>query len=130
MKLAIDVFLQTCLAFFSTLFFARIIGKKQIGELTFYDYINGITFGSIAANMATDTNQRTWQHLMGLFLFAVLTFLMQYVSLKSRTARKVIEGEPTILIHDGKILEDNMKKTRYNIEDLISELRQNNIFDI
>lgn len=130
MKLAFEVFLQTVLAFFSILFFTRIIGKKQIAELTFYDYVNGITFGSIAATMATDINQRTWHHLLGLFLFAALTFLMQYVTIKNRRVQKVIEGEPTLLIHQGKVLEDNMKKTRFNMGDLLSELRQNDIFDI
>ncbi|GAB6100739.1 DUF421 domain-containing protein [Halanaerocella petrolearia] len=130
MEVIIEIILQTVLAFFATLFFARIIGKKQISELTFYDYINGITFGSIAGNMASDIDQRTWQHLIGLSLFAFLTFLLQYISLKSRIARKVIEGEPTILIHKGKILEENMKQTRFNMSDLMSELRQNQIFDI
>jgi len=130
MKTVIEIVLQTVVAFYGTFFFARIIGKKQIGELTFYDYINGITFGSIAGNMASDLNQRTWQHFIGLFLFAFLTFLMQYIALKNRKARKVIEGEATILVHQGKILEGNMRKTRFNLEDLLSELRKNNIFDI
>lgn len=130
MKIIIEVILQTILAFFAILFFTRLIGKKQIAELSFSDYINGITFGSIAATLATDTAQRTWQHFIGLFLFAFLTFLMQYITLKNRTALKVIEGEPTVLIHKGKILEKNMKETRINIGDLLSELRQNNIFDI
>ncbi len=126
----LEVIIQTILAFFVILFLARIIGKKQIAELTFYDYVNGITFGSIAANMATDINQRTWQYLIGLFIFAFLTFLMQYITLKNTTARKIIEGEPVVLIHKGKILEDNLKKTRFNIEDLLAELRENNYFDI
>ncbi|MTI60980.1 MAG: DUF421 domain-containing protein [Firmicutes bacterium] len=130
MKIIIEVILQTILAFFAILFFTRLIGKKQIAELTFYDYINGITFGSIAATLATDISQKTWQHFIGLLLFAALTFLMQYITLKNRTALKVIEGEPTVLIHKGKILEKNMRETRINMEDLLSELRLNNIFDI
>lgn len=129
-KTILEVIIQTVLAFFAILFFTRIIGKKQISELTFYDYVNGITFGSIAANMATDINQRTWQHFIGLFLFAFLTFVIQYITLKSNTARKVIEGEPVVLVHAGKILEENLKKTRFNTEDLLSELRKKNIFDI
>ena len=130
MKIVLEIILQTILAFFSILFYARIIGKKQIAELTFYDYINGITFGSIAANMASDINQRTWQHFVGLSLFAALTFLMQYLSLKNRTAQKVIDGEPVVLIHRGKILEKNMAKTRFNLDDLLLELRQKNVFNI
>lgn len=130
MKILIEIILQTILAFFAILFFTRIIGKKQIAEITFYDYINGITFGSIAATLATDVDQRTWQHFIGLLLFALLTFLMQYITLKNRIALKVIEGEPTVLIHKGKILEGNMRKTRINLGDLLSQLRLKNIFNI
>ena len=57
MELTLEIALQTSLAFFAIFFFARLVGKKQVSELTFYDYINGITFGSIAANLVTDTDQ-------------------------------------------------------------------------
>ncbi len=130
MYVFIEITIQTIFAFFAIFFFSRIIGKKQISELTFYDYINGITLGSIAGILATDLNQRTWHHFLGLFIFAALTFLMQYISLKSRPAQKLIEGEPLVLIHQGKILEKNMEKARFNIGDLQSGLRKKNIFDI
>ena len=126
----IEITIQTIFAFFAIFFFSRLIGKKQISELTFYDYINGITLGSISGILATDLNQRTWHHFLGLFIFAVLTILMQYISLKSRSAQKLIEGEPLIVIHQGKILEENMGKARFNIGDLLSGLRKKNIFDI
>jgi uncharacterized membrane protein YcaP (DUF421 family) len=130
MELTIEIILQTILAFFAVFFFARLIGKKQVSELTFYDYINGITFGSIAANLVTDTDQHTGRYLIGIALFAALTALFQFLSLKSRTIRKVIEGEPVVLIHQGEILEENMATTRFNMGDLMSQLRQQNIFNI
>jgi len=126
----IEVTIQTFLAFFSILFFTRLLGKQQIAQLSFHDYVNGITFGSIAAVLATDLSQRTWQHLIGLFLFALLTFLMEWITIKSRKARKVIEGEPLVLVHNGKILEDNMKKARFNLKELAAQLRKNNLFDV
>lgn len=130
LRTTIEVIIQTFLAFFAILFFARILGKQQISQLTFYDYINGITFGSIAATLATDVEQKTLQHLIGLFLFACLTYLMSYISLKSRPLRKILEGEPVILIHNGKILEKNLAKSRYNLDNLTSELRQQGVFNI
>ncbi|GAW93143.1 DUF421 domain-containing protein [Calderihabitans maritimus] len=131
MSTFIEVFLQTVLAFFAILFYARILGKQQIGQLTFFEYINGITFGGMAAVLATDIGpQRTWMHFMGLTVFAVLTFLMGYVSLQSRAARKLIAGEPTIVIHNGKVLEDNMKKMRYNVDELLMQLREKDVFNI
>ncbi|ADL12877.1 DUF421 domain-containing protein [Acetohalobium arabaticum] len=125
-----EIIIQTFLAFFAILFYTRILGKQQIGELSFHDYVNGITFGSIAATMTTDFNQRTWHYLLGLTLFAALTFLMQLIVVRSRKARKVIEGEPIVLIHNGKILEKNMKTARFNLQELTSHLRQKDIFDL
>lgn len=124
------VLFQTFIAFFAILILTRILGKQQINQLTFYEYINGITFGSIAANMASDTNQHMGLHLAGLIFFGVLTGLMSYVSIKSRPLRKLIAGEPVVVIQNGKILENNLKKMRYNLDELTSELRSKDIFDI
>ncbi|HHX94731.1 MAG TPA: DUF421 domain-containing protein [Clostridia bacterium] len=127
----IEVIIQTLLAFFAILIYARILGKQQIGQLTFFEYINGITFGSIAAVLATDIGPRsTLYNMLGLSLFALLTFLGSYVSMKSRALRKVIAGEPTVVIHNGKILEDNIHKLQYNIDELLVQLREKGVFDI
>ncbi|MGF7057605.1 YetF domain-containing protein [Brassicibacter mesophilus] len=128
MKLFIEVFVQTLLAFFSILYITRLLGRQQVSQLTFHEYINGITFGSIAATLATDVNQKTWQHLLGLILFGVLTFLVSLITLKKRSVRKVLEGEPILVIQNGQILENNMKRTRYNVDDLGLLLRQADCF--
>lgn len=130
MKAMIEVFLQTILAFFSIFFITRIIGRQQVSQLTLFDYINGITFGSIAATLATDLNQRTWHHLLGLFLFGALTFLMSYIRLKNRSISKIIQGEPVVVIKDGHILEKNLERFCYTIDDLTHLLRKKDIFDI
>jgi uncharacterized membrane protein YcaP (DUF421 family) len=121
---------QTSLAFLSILIFTRIIGKQQVSQLTFYDYINGVTFGSIAATIATDPRGNLWHHMMDLLIFAILTLLIGYVVLKNRPLRKMLEGEPTVVIHNGKILENNMRLMRYNLDDLSMQLRQKDIFNI
>lgn len=127
----LEVILQTFLAFVAILIYTRILGKQQVGQLTFFEYINGITFGSIAAVLATDVDpNRTWNHFLGLTLFATLTWLGGYVALISRPARKLISGEPTVVIHNGKILEQNMRKMRYNVDELSMQLREKNVFDI
>lgn len=127
----LEVILQTLLAFAAILIYTRILGKQQVGQLTFFEYINGITFGSIAAALATDIDpDRTWLHFLGLTLFAALTWGAGYVALLSRPARKLISGEPTVVIHNGKILEQNMRKMRYNVDELTMQLRQKNVFDI
>lgn len=130
MELFFKILLQTSLAFFTILFLTKLLGKQQISQLTYYEYITGITFGSIAATMATDTDSLMWQHLIGLVFFSILTFLMSAISLKSRPLRKIIAGEPVIVVQDGKILENNLKKMHYNIDEFTSELRAKNIFNI
>ena len=126
-----EVFIQIFLAFFAILIYTRILSKRQIGQLTFFEYINGITFGSIAAVLATDIDpQKTLYNLIGLTLFAGWTFLAAYVSLKSRPVRKVIAGEPTVIIHNGKILEANLKKMHYNLDEMLMQLREKDVFDI
>jgi len=130
MKVALEVALQTLLAFFGILFIARILGRKQLAQLTVYEYINGITFGSIAATLATDINQRTWQHLIGLALFGLLTYIISYICMISRKASQVIEGEAVLVIEYGRILEKNLRKFHYTADDLNHLLRQKDIFDI
>jgi uncharacterized membrane protein YcaP (DUF421 family) len=130
MQLFIEVALQTLLAFFSILFITRLLGRQQVAQLTLSEYINGITFGSIAATVATDINQHTGTHMIGLFLFGALTYLMSYISLKSRKASKVIQGEPVLVIQDGKILEKNLIKFHYTVDDLTHLLRKKDVFSI
>ena len=130
MRAAMEVALQTLLAFFSILFITRILGRKQLAQLTVYEYINGITFGSIAAALATDINQRTWQHLIGLVIFGILTYIISYICMKSRKAAQVIEGEAVLVIEHGRILEKNLQKFHYTPDDLNHILRKKDVFDI
>ncbi len=126
--LFIEVVIQTFLAFFATLFIARLLGRQQVAQLTFFEYINGITFGSIAATLATDINQNTFQHFIGLLLFGVLTGIVSYISLKKRSFRKVVEGEPLVVIQNGKILENNLKRIRCSSDELNLLLRNKDVF--
>lgn len=130
MKAFIEVILQTLLSFFSIMFITRILGRQQIAQLTLYEYINGITFGSIAAALATDLNQRTWQHFTGLIIYGFLTFVVATYVIKNRTASKLIQGEPVLIIQEGKILEKNLYRYHYTIDDMNILLRKKDIFDI
>lgn len=130
MKELIDILLQTLIAFFAILFIARILGRQQVAQLTVHEYINGITFGSIAATVATDLGQSTWGHILGLFLFGALTFLITYLSKKHRGLSKVIQGEPILVIQDGHILEKNLSRFHYTVDDLTHLLRKKDVFNI
>lgn len=126
----LELLVQTVLAFTALLVFARLLGKQQVGQLTFFEYVAGITIGSIGGTLATDVAGRTEQHFFSLIIFCSLTFMAQYLGLVSRPARKILDGEPTIVIHNGKILEDNLKKMRYNLDEMMQELRLKDVFSI
>jgi uncharacterized membrane protein YcaP (DUF421 family) len=130
MKNILDVGLQTLLAFFSILFITRILGRQQVAQLTVYEYITGITFGSIAATVATDLGQKTSSHLVGLFLFGFLSFILSYLSMKYRKISQVAQGEPVLVIQDGHVFEKNLSKFYYNVDDLNHLLRKKDVFNI
>lgn len=126
----LEVAMRTIGSFVAILVLTRILNKEQVGQLTYYEYVTGITIGSMAATVAIDTEVKFLPDVLGLILWVFLTFLAGYVSLVSRPARKLLEGEPTVLVHNGKILERNMAKLRYNLDDLLIQLRNKNAFNI
>lgn len=121
---------QTSLVFISLFAFTRILGKTQVGQLTFYEYISGITIGSIAGNIAAAEPDKFLSHFYDLFIFVILTYLLSYLTLKSRPLRNVIEGQPTMVIRNGVIIKENMAKLRYDLEELTAQLRQQGVLDI
>ena len=121
---ALVVMVRGIIAFFTLLIFARLLGKQQISQLTFFDYVLGITIGSIAANLTTDLTSRAWPHWVGLAVWTILVLALQWLTLKWRYASKYIDGEPTVVIMNGKIMEDAMRKLRYRTSELLEQLRQ------
>lgn len=124
------VFVRSIIAFFTLLIFAKILGKQQISQLTFFDYVEGITIGSIAASLTTDLSSRAWPHWIGLLSWTLLGYLMEYITIKWRYAAKYIEGEPTIVIMNGKIMERAMRKMKYTAADIMGLLRSKDVFDL
>lgn len=124
------VVVRAIISYFTLLIFARILGKEQISQLTFFDYIFGITIGSIASEVTVDLSSRAWPHWLGLVTWTALAYLMELITLKSRYAAKFIEGEPTIIIMNGKIMDNVLKKMKFRITDIMELLRNQGIFDI
>ena len=108
----------------------RLMGKKQLSQLTFFNYVTGITIGSMAASLATD-NELQFEHgIYSIVLWCALTVLMEYLTLKSLKIRFWTDGRPTILIKHGEIVKSALSKTRYNIDELNMMLRKINIFNM
>lgn len=119
-------FLFLLVLFFTT----KMLGKKQISELSFFEYVSGITIGSIAGEVITGLESSMINGALAIIMFGVLTLLVDIFSLKSKSFRDVVEGRGTVIIKDGKVLEENLKKEKYTIDELSALLRQKDIFRI
>ncbi|HEU4965786.1 MAG TPA: DUF421 domain-containing protein [Bacilli bacterium] len=122
--------IRTCIGFVVLLFLTRVLGKKQLSQMTFFTYITGIALGNIAGDMVVHSDIKLHTGILGLALWALLTFGIETLSLKSSKARVLLDGEPTILIKEGKVLEKAMASNRLNMDDLSMLLRTKNIFSL
>lgn len=121
---------RTFIAFLVLLILTRLLGKKQIGQMTFFTYITGIAMGNIAGQMAVEKKIPLAAGITALFIWTFLTLVMEIISLKSGKARRVLDGEPTIVVRRGVIQQQAMKRIRLNMDDLTMLLRTHNIFSI
>lgn len=125
-----EMLIRTTLSFFALLILARILGKKQLGQLTFFHYITGITFGSIASEIASQEETPFLDGLISLIWWSLLTLLMSLITIKSKKARVLVDDKPTIVIQKGLILEAGLKKSRLHSDELLMMLREQAIFSL
>lgn len=110
---------------------SKILGKKQIAQLEFIDYVLGISIGSIAAEMATDTSETPFYHyLIAMTIFFLFDVLVTYLGRKGFWLKKFLKGSPLLIIKDGEIDYQQLKKSRLDINELIALCREQGYFDI
>ena len=126
----LQIAIETIITFFVLLALTRLLGKKQLSHLTFFNYVTGITIGSMAANMVILSTKDYTKDLLSLVIWCLLTIIISYISLKSGKIRVILDGQPTIIIKHGKIDRKALKRTGVNIDDLTMLIRQNQIFSI
>nr|WP_226535106.1 DUF421 domain-containing protein [Fictibacillus halophilus] len=122
--------MRSIIAFTSLFVAARILGKQTVSRMTIFDFIAVVTLGSVSANLAFAMEIETRYIFIAFTIFVILIYLSAFFSLKSEKARKIVAGDPTVVIENGKILEHNMKKMRYTLDYLNQQLRQKDIFSI
>lgn len=112
-------------------FIAKLLGKKQIAQLSFIDYILGISIGSIAAEMATDiSNTPVYYYLIGMTIFFLFDVIVSFIERKSPSLKGFFRGKPAVLIYDGKINFNSLQSTKLTVNDLIELCREKGYFDI
>lgn len=127
---SVEVILRTAFAVVVLFFLTKLLGKRQVSQLSFFEYITGITVGSIAAYISLDTD-KTWHlGMIALIVWVAFSLGIEFLQMKSKKARDFIDFKSTVLIKDGKILEDNMKKERLTTDELLEELRKKDVFKV
>jgi uncharacterized membrane protein YcaP (DUF421 family) len=130
MKHYLILFFRAVFTYFILVIFARIMGRKQISQLTYFDYVVGISIGSIASVASIDKSVTVYEGIFSMAVWSFLTILVSEITLKNIKLRLLIDSEPLIIINEGKVIYKNMKKARYNIGDLLMQLRVKDIFYI
>jgi len=120
----------SAIAIIALFILTRIMGKKQMAQLNFFDYVVGISIGSIASEYAVVRDIDLAEGLTALGVFTLFSMVLSFVSVKSFRGRKILDGTPVILIENGRLLEAGLKKTKLTINDLLEECRQKDIFDM
>ena len=125
----IKVFLTSLLSVAALFFIAKIMGHKQISQLDFFDYINGITIGSIAAELATELEE-PYKPLIAIAVYGFSALSLSIITSKYPKTRKYINGTPTILMNNGKLYRENLKKAKLDLSEFMVMCRQQGYFNI
>lgn len=107
----------------------KIMGHKQVSQLDFFDYINGITIGSIAAELATELEQ-PWKPLLAMAVYGLIAVVLNVITSRIPRSRKYINGAPTILMDGGKLFRENLKKSKLDLSEFMVMCRQQGYFDL
>ncbi|HWL23230.1 MAG TPA: DUF421 domain-containing protein [Ureibacillus sp.] len=125
-----ELLIRLFMAFFVLFLLTRIMGRKEISQMTFFNFVSAISIGSITASLAVNDNLTIKNGFIALVGWTAFTLLMAFVDIKIKPLRKLTTGEPIIVIKEGKIMEQALKKTKLDMDSLSSMLRQKDIFSL
>lgn len=122
--------LRTIFIYAFVLLMMRLMGKREIGKLSIFDLIVSFMIADLSAIVLDDTKRPLIEAIVPIVALVLLQIGVSFVLLKSRKARNIIEGEPAVIVKDGKIVDSMMAKSRYNLDDLLMQLREKDIPDV
>ncbi|MGN4424223.1 DUF421 domain-containing protein [Bacillus cereus group sp. MYBK30-1] len=126
----ISIIGRTMLLYIIILIIFRLMGKREIGELSVLDLVVFIMLGEMAVVAIENTDKSLWHQLVPMTFLMCIQIILSVISLKFQRFRHLIEGEPAILVNAGKIDEKKMRKQRYSIDDLMMQLREQGVGDV
>ena len=125
----IKVILTALLSVASLFIITKIMGHKQVAQLDFFDYVSGITIGSIGAELATEL-EKPYKPLIALAIYGLASLLLNLLTHKLARTRKYINGTPTILMNDGKLYRKNLKQAKLDLSEFMLLCREQGYFDL
>lgn len=117
-------------SYFVLFVFAKILGKKQIAELDFTDYVVGITIGSIAGEWAVETQDPWYHFLIAITIFVLFSYLVSLIESRVYAFKKLLRGSPVIVIDQGKLVYKNLRKSNIDVHDVLGMCREKGYFDL
>lgn len=126
---ALKILLTAPLSAVALFIITRIIGRKQLSELDLFDYVTGITIGSIAAELATDLEDPL-QPFIALIIWSLISLALSLIGNKFNRSRKFINGEPIVIMKNGKLLRNNFSKCKLDLSEFLMLARQAGYFDL
>lgn len=125
-----DVTFRAIISLLTLFLITKMLGKKQVSEMSLFDYVIGISIGNFAAEMTINLESAEINGIFAVIVFGLVAILVSFISMHSIHLRRFFVGVPTIVIQDGKILKKNMKKIHLNTNELLEDCRIKGYFDI
>ncbi|WP_414635124.1 DUF421 domain-containing protein [Bacillus sp. NTK071] len=122
--------MELLVGFLALLILTKALGKTQITQITPFDFISSLVLGELVGNAIYDKHVNIYSILYAVFLWGVLIYFVEWLTQKFRGTRSILEGSPSIIIHDGKIIREQLKKNKLDINQLQNLLRQKDVFSM
>lgn len=126
----LSIIVKTLVLYFFIVVVYRVMGKKEVGKLSIIDLIVSILIAELAAISIEEADRSILTSIIPILVLVVIQISISFISLKSVSLRKLIDGNPIVIIKDGKLNFKDMTKLRYTIDDLIAQLREQGIKSI
>jgi uncharacterized membrane protein YcaP (DUF421 family) len=126
----VQLTVELIIGFFALFCVTRFLRKTQINQVTPFDFISAIVLGELLGNAIYDDEVRIWSVIYALALWTILMLLVEKITQKFKNTRKLLEGEPAIIVRDGQIDFEVIKREKLDVNELLSILRQKDAFSI
>lgn len=129
-KEILEVSYRALISLVTLFLITKLLGKKQVSQFSLFDYVIGISIGNFAAEVTINLEAEWINGVVAVLIFGVVAYLVSILTMKSIVARRFFMGAPTVVIQNGKIIKESLKKVKFDINDLLEECRNNNVFDL